>query len=303
MDDAPPSPLSQEPADAPARTQDWVIVGDSVPGHSHILNGLPCQDCFTVISIDRSWLLMITSDGAGSSPNSQRGSALLCTTIAPGLIAELVKTRVLDLSKGLPSVEEWARIGNAAFARMREELRGRAVEQGLESSEFNATLSVALFSTSGLLVGHLGDGRGAYLNAANEWVAAMRPHKGEEPNQTVFVSSKWDALEKSANGVPIPEFAVYEGPIRAVALLTDGMEKHAFECSVMDMATTKWTDPNTPFQRFFTPLRSSVLTKSALQDELNAAWSRFLKEGTPAMKLEHDDKTLVLACLLEEQQT
>jgi hypothetical protein len=300
MDSIPPITEDQTPSKHPPGGSRWVLVGNSVHGHSHILNGLPCQDCFNALSISRSWQLIVTSDGAGSSVNSQRGSALLCTTIVPRLFRELVETGELDLNNGPPTADDWNRIGLSAFKRIRQQLRTYSDEQGLVPSEFNATLSIALFSPEGLLVGHIGDGRGAYLNAHDEWIASMRPHKGDEPNQTVFISSKWDALERSPNGVPVPEFAVHQGPIRAVALLTDGMEKHAFECSVMDAKTSQWSDPNTPYQRFFAPLRATLLSKAGQQDELNEAWTRFLLEGTPGIKKEHDDKTFVLACLLED---
>ncbi len=131
----------------------------------------------------------------------------------------------------------------------------------------------------------------------------MSPHKGDEPNQTLFLSSMWGSVDLMPNGVPVPEFRVHAGPIHAVALLTDGMEKHAFECSIMDPTTSQWSDPNVPFHRFFAPLRTVLLNGHGQQEELNEAWSRFMAEGTPAMKLEHDDKTIVLACYLNEQHS
>lgn len=283
--------------------QRWIFVGDSVQGYNHVASGLPCQDCYNALSLDRNWQLMVTSDGAGSSINSQRGSAALCTNIVPRLISGLFETGELNLNAGLPSREDWARVGGVAFRRMREEVIRIAESQGMDPAEYNSTISIAIFSEAGLLIGHVGDGRGAYLKSNNEWAASMLPHKGEEPNQTVFLNSKWDTLEFAPNGAPLPEFSVFEGPIRAVALLTDGMEKHAFQCSVIDPATSQWSDPNIPYPRFFSPLHSIVLNSSTQQGDLNEAWTRFLTEGTPALKMEHDDKTLVLACLLDESHT
>lgn len=300
---AAPGPMVPPTSGGLGHSTRWVTVGVSVPGRGHVHSGIPCQDSFNVFSINRSWQLMVTSDGAGSALHSQRGSTELCTTIVPRLFSELVETGDLNLENGLPSQDEWARIGGVSFKRMREELTKIAEGEGLSPSEYNATVSIALFSKAGLLVGHIGDGRGAYLNSCNEWVPSMRPHKGEEPNQTVFLSSKWDSLEFSPNGVTLPEFSIYEGPIHAVALLTDGMEKHAFECSVIDPMTSEWSDPNKPYPRFFSPLRSVLLDNHAQQEELNEAWTRFLTVGTPALEQEHDDKTFVFACLLDEQNT
>ena len=82
--------------------------------------------------------------------------------------------------------------------------------------------------------------------------------------------------------------------------MSDGCENHSFECSKMNPITKEWSDPNVPFPKFFNPLMG-YLAKSKKDgksnDEINTEWSKFISEGTPGLKNESDDKTLILGIL------
>ena len=65
---------------------------------------------------------------------------------------------------------------------------------------------------------------GYHDNTNGEWLPLFRPHKGEEANQTLFITSAWEGLAE-LGGVLVPESHVYRGDIDALCLLSDGMEK------------------------------------------------------------------------------
>ncbi|MBK7438376.1 MAG: protein phosphatase 2C domain-containing protein [Saprospiraceae bacterium] len=50
------------------------------------------------------------------------------------------------------------------------------------------------FSKSGLICSHIGDGRAGYQDNENTWHSVLEPFKGEEANQTIFITSDiWES--------------------------------------------------------------------------------------------------------------
>src|ERR1043166_3667928 len=131
----------------------------------------------------------------------------------------------------------------------RNNLLAFAKEKGYEFSSLACTIIVVIYTPNGLLVTHVGDGRAGYC-LEGEWKPLIVPHKGEEANQTIFLSSKIWAQDDSfiMSGVPVPESKVVEGKVAAFTLMSDGCEHHAFECSKIDPTTHRWSDPNLPSQ-------------------------------------------------------
>ena len=85
--------------------------------------------------------------------------------------------------------------------------------------------------------------------------------------------------------------------------MSDGCEKAAFECNLYDAENKTFFDPNLPFGPFFNP-NVKALKKLALenktQEEINELWAGFLTNGNERFRTEMDDKSMILACLLDD---
>lgn len=281
-----------------SHSDNWFIVGASAIGKSHITSNKPCQDNHYCGSIGNGWGIAISCDGAGSADYSDLGSEFVAKD-AYRIFKEFIENNGYHNKNILPSDNEWNLIAKEAFNQIYKNLEIFAKSRGLETNSVACTIIVIIYSPSGLLVAHLGDGRAGYCNEDREWKSAMIPHKGEEANQTIFISTTAWQNDNSflMSGVPVPESRVIrERPI-AFTLMSDGCEAHSFECSKMDATTNKWHDPNSPFPNFFNPLvehlRELSISKVSIADA-NAKWRKFVEEGTQGIKDESDDKTLIL---------
>ena len=127
------------------------------------------------------------------------------------------------------------------------------------------------------------------------------PHKGDEANATVFITYENIFKDMMISGVKLPECRVIDEVATAFALLTDGCEKHSFFCSKFDQEINQWSDPNMPAEKFFNPLIENLKNLKATNEtltEANTKWIKFLNEGTPNLKSEPDDKTMILGILI-----
>jgi hypothetical protein len=129
----------------------------------------------------------------------------------------------------------------------------------------------------------------------------MRPHRGEEANQTVFVTSAWkeDDAAKLGN-IPIPECVVVREKIRAFVIMSDGCEHHTYVCSNIDSISGQWSDPNQPYGKFFEPVYQSLsqmYKNGTSQEEASLLWQNFLQQGK-GFENELDDKTMILGLMV-----
>lgn len=286
------------PSDAPG----WYIVGASAIGSSHVKDNKPCDDNHYCISIENKWGVAVASDGAGSAANSQQGSQFISRLAAENFREAVINNKWASQNM-LPSQEEWSNVARIELNDLLGSLHNYAEEANIPFKSLACTLIVVIFSPLGLLVTHIGDGRAGFCNRQGEWKSIMIPHKGEEANETVFVTSEelYEPEEVIISTVTAPEFRVINEPPLAFTLLTDGCEKHSFFCSNFDTATNKWSDPNTPSDKFFNSLvenLKTLKTNEVLSAEANQKWIRFLTDGTPGLKNEPDDKTMILGILI-----
>jgi hypothetical protein len=168
---------------------------------------------------------------------------------------------------------------------------------GVDSDLLSCTVIVVIHAPCGVLTSHVGDGRAAFCNTDHEWKAVMKPHKGEEANQTVFIT----ALDADKPGCYVESTVVRESPV-AFALMSDGCESHSFEVNIRDEREERYSDPNRPYPKFFQPLVSTLksLHKSNTpKTEIDQRWRRFIESGTEKLKTESDDKTMILGVLLD----
>ena len=278
----------------------WLIVGASVTGLSHLSANQPCEDSLQVSMITKEFGVAVVCDGAGSAGASEKGSRFI-TTAAVQIFTEIVQQRDWP-TLGMPGDQEWATAGYEGLQKVREQLTRYAAAENLALEEFASTVIIVVFSPTGLLLTHIGDGRAAYCGHNEEWHSMMTPHKGEEMNATFFITSaQWNETALLPNGPTLPESRVIHDAIRGFALLTDGCERHCFEVSKMNETSRRWTDPNLPFAGFFNPIArqlEQMVQEESTHVDIQQHWTNFLLTGTQGLRDESDDKTMVFAILL-----
>jgi hypothetical protein len=280
----------------------WFVVGGSSIGKTHISRNKPCQDNHFCSNIKDAWGIAISCDGAGSADNSQLGSEFVSKK-AVEVFKDSIQLNNFVNNNKLPNEEEWQSISNLALRTINKALADFASEKKIEFNTLACTIIVVIFTPQGLLSCHIGDGRAGYCSANGEWKPLITPHKGEEANQTIFITSSiWlSEVDFKMSNVLVPETRIVNEKVIAFTLLSDGCETHSFDCSKMDDKTGRWIDPNSPSEIFFNPLikqlKSMIINRVSLT-EITASWNKFIEEGTAGIKDEPDDKTLILGILI-----
>ena len=168
------------------------------------------------------------------------------------------------------------------------------LSDGSVVKDFNATALVLLVTPNGMLSAHIGDGRMGYKNQNNEWCSIMTPHKGEEANQTLFVTSSWDKPTTPSfrvAGLTIPEVRLVKERPQVIVLMSDGCEKATWECTMYNEELGKYADKNIPFAGFLNPLIESLDNGN---EERFETLKEIISDGTEACSREQDDKTILL---------
>lgn len=273
----------------------WIVVGTSVIGNSHISMGLPCQDNNKYVYLKNGWGIAITSDGAGSAKHSDTGSRIV---VERGIhyFQSVIEQKQWAERNVLPTEAEWTSIAYTTLKAIRTDLEKFAATKRLELGSLSATIIVVIHTPRGFLTTHVGDGRAGYKDDTDEWKALITPHKGEEANQTIFLTSDfWNLPYYVMSGVMVPEsHVVYCRPV-AFTLMSDGCEHTAWQCNMKNEKTGVFFDPNKPFERFFNPLVDDL--SNGTTNDLKTRWARFIAQGNDSFKNESDDKTMILGVL------
>lgn len=278
-------------------SKQWVTAYASVAGVGHIQYDIPCQDNCAYSSVEGGiWRVAVVCDGAGSAAHSEKGSLFVSQNIAECL-EQILKRNNWHTSPTLPNPTTWRTEAVQALQLVRQRLEAYAKETQIELKDLACTVVTAIYSEAGVLEAHIGDGRAGYRTETGEWKALMTPFRGEEANQTVFITSNiW-----TQEGVDIyVQTSVLEQPITAIALTSDGCEKGSFLVNVYNEETKKYEDLNQPYKQFFEPNVQGLLSlhkEGKSQTEINELWRGFLTDGHKQFKHEIDDKTLILSVL------
>ncbi len=276
---------------------EWVVAYASIIGNGHIAADLPCQDSCTHQRYNATWGIAVVADGAGSASNSEIGSNFVARNTAH-CFEEVLSRNTWNSAEELPSEERWREEALHALQIVRQRLKLNSENNNYKYASLACTVLVALYSPFGILTAHIGDGRAAYSTAPNEWNALIEPFRGNEVNETVFITSNIWTTEGVAKYV---ETGVIKHTIRAFALMSDGCENGSFEVNVWDEEKEKYHDPNRPYVRFFEPNVQGLLQlhkEQKEQEEINAIWGGFLTNGNKSFKHETDDKTMILGIVV-----
>ena len=277
------------------------IIGASLRGRSHIESNTECQDYHMYLNIAEGWHLYIISDGAGSAKYSGRGSKANCSIFSK-LIVEVIRKNDWLSQNALPTELDWHLEFRSICERMKLLYREKADEETVEDTDFNATLMVCLQTPLGIMCGHIGDGRMGYLSQDNIWGSMMKPHKGEEANQTIFLQNNWTKPRipiLKISGVYVPETRILLEQPKAIILMSDGCERSAWQCSIYDSKNGKYSDVNKPHPEFLNPLIESIITE---KEDKMSLFIDIMDKGTKTCEQERDDKTMLLAIMKESYE-
>jgi len=276
----------------------WILAFASTIGSGHILEKKPCQDACKVECYD-NFCITVVCDGAGSYQNSHIGSkqvAELCIYH----FEKVITSKNWNYQKELPNHAIWHEAAKQTLFSIREDLDKFSMSNDLDFRSLACTVILTIALPQGLLVTHIGDGRAGYCNNNLEWYPTITPFHGELANETVFITSDiWndDVIDNYI------ESKVIIDDVKAFCLLSDGCEKASFECNLFDKEKETYFDPNRPFPLFFNPnlrILPELYKQGKSQEEINSLWTRFLMSGNEKLKVETDDKTLILGVRFPE---
>ena len=279
---------------------EWIIVGASVIGRGHIESNMPCQDSNSYASLGNGWGIAITSDGAGSAKHSHVGSKIVVTR-AKAYFEQLILASSWYKNNILPDDITWSKAAFKALKAVRDDMQKFAEEKQAKLESFAATVIVVVHTPMGLLVAHIGDGRAGYQDKSGTWHSLITPHKGEEANQTIFITSDfWNIPFYEMSGVSVPETRVIRESAKSFVLMSDGCEHTSWDCNLYDADKGIYYDPNTPHVAFFNPLIETLKehrTERLPFIDRSEKWSNYLDKGNKSFIKETDDKTMILGTI------
>lgn len=282
-----------------SQLKDWVVAHTSQIGKSHLSSKptIPCQDNHAVKSLPDGWGIAISCDGAGSASMSHKGSKFVAKK-ALDLFNLIISKNNWIQTNSCPTDKQWETICFNAFKQLYFDLEVYANSINLNIKQLATTVIVMVYSPDFLLVSHIGDGRAGYRNLSGEWKPCLSPHKGEEANQTIFLTSTpWLQRGLKVSSVNVPESIVIRDSPSAFTLMSDGCESHAFETGYFNKEKQLFIEKNMPFSGFFEPLVKTLknMKKDNLSnEEIISKWDQFIATGNEKLQHEPDDKTIIL---------
>jgi hypothetical protein len=201
----------------------WVIAKGSSIGGRHIEDNLPCQDSNAVFfNLEMDYGIAIVSDGAGSASHSDLGSKIV---VKKGI--ELLNERFSETSFQELILKEQIEVDTffiEFYKLLYKKFEEYSLENNLPIKSLAATSIIVVFSKYGLICSHIGDGRAGYQDNENIWHSVLEPFKGEEANQTIFITSDiWESPNEFIRTTKV------NNQIQSFTLLTDGCESATFE--------------------------------------------------------------------------
>jgi hypothetical protein len=277
-----------------------IFLSTSQIGKSHLQssNKIPCQDSNRFINFGNGWGVVVVADGAGSAKLSHIGSNFVTEQVSK-LIQEAFRLYKWNIYQELPSDAVWNELIFSVFMKVRQQLLRYAEENNVKITDYASTVIVTLFSPYGLAVAHIGDGRAGYCDANNEWHSMFTPHKGEEANQTLFLTSDlWVNNDLLVNGTKVPETNIVStSDYKAFTLMSDGCEQACFELGHYDSVRDFFVIQNKPYNNFFNPLIEKIKTdylNNMSKEDIRVFYDNIISSGNEKLKEEMDDKTLFI---------
>lgn len=279
------------------KTDNILLYGMSIQGIGHIGDNIPCQDYHQVeiLNAKKNIGIVVISDGAGSAKNSAEGSKLVCESSIKYLKMAIEKLQWNDL-KNLPDEKLWNKVVREVIRLVQIDLNEKAKTMECELKSLAATFILLYFTPENTFLAHVGDGR-AGVKTDDGWKAILTPHKGEEANQTVFISNEiLYPADLKISGVFIPETLVVEKPISAFILMSDGCEDGLWTKNrkeILPDGDFRYVTLNQPFAPAIEKL-IQVIQDKQFENQKEEVLFQFLDRYNNNLKSEVDDKTVCL---------
>ena len=191
---------------------DWTYASASSIGTSHLQSAHPvCQDFHACAYIGEiSALIVVVSDGAGSSSRAEEGAELTCKYVLDRL-SKATESSLLSIDFSRTVLED-----------LRDLLRQLAADAKIKLREFACTMLVAIVLPTRSVFWQIGDGAMCFRCAGEDhYNFAFWPEKGDYANVTFFVTD--DSAQERL------EFDIIERQILEFASFTDGLERLALD--------------------------------------------------------------------------
>ena len=250
----------------------WLVIGASEVGTSHVEVGRACEDsCWAQVGTTAAGMQLLqlfVADGAGSASNGGKGADL-----AIQAAVDFIDQKLQESEFGLSD-----ELATQCVMAIRDKIYAQADAAKLKARDFACTFLGVLSSELATLVFQIGDG-GIVLDVGEGLEVPVVPMSGEYANMTHFLTDE-DAINQLVT-------KTYPAIALRVAVFSDGLQRLA-----LNMADNTAHEPF--FNNFFNVLAA---TNPDQEDQLHNALIRFL-QSTSVNERTDDDKTLALAVLL-----
>ena len=277
-----------------------LLFGMSLQGRGHIDDNVPCQDYHMVeiLDVERNIGIAVVSDGAGSAKKSAEGSQIVCESSIKYLKMAIEKLQWGDLNN-LPDEMLWRKVIREVIRLVQIDLNEKAKSLECELRSLAATFILLYFTPERSYFAHVGDGR-AGVKTSDGWKSILTPHKGEESNQTVFVSNEiLSPADLTISGVSVPEIQVIETPISAFILMSDGCEEGLWiknKREDLPDGDFRYVQLNQPFSPAIDKL-VQVIQDKRYDNQREDVLFQFMDRYNENLKVEVDDKTICLGII------
>ena len=180
-----------------------ITYGMSIVGDSHISKCIPCQDYHAYKLLENGWVVAAVADGVGSAKHSEVASKMACEAV------------IEECDKNIRDSYPWNDVKNVlknAYKSADEKIKEYVYKIGDSITDYDTTLSVAVYNGENLIYGHSGDGGIVALSASGDYLKVTHPQKEEG----VYVVPLRAGEERW-------EFGEVSEKVSSVLLATDGV--------------------------------------------------------------------------------
>lgn len=181
------------------------MYGTSLCGTAHAKDGRSCEDAHGYKQLKNEWVFACVADGVG---NAGRGGEGARTAVDAAM--RFVDTVAIDVW----SDEDLLSVMRGVFLAALCAVTKYAREQNAADEQFDTTFTAVLYLGVKTVVGHSGDGGVIGLNLVDDCVALTSRQQQVVDGFAYVIPLRYNAGWK---------FAVYDQPMKAVLLATDGI--------------------------------------------------------------------------------
>jgi hypothetical protein len=279
------------------------------PAHKKQVPAIPCQDAGIATTLSNGWIVLIASDGAGSSLHSDVASRFCVQELLTILQKNhhYLEKLVVNGQFTPDAANTWESLSLDMFMQVRNALLEKATTENLAAQHLHCTLLMTLLCPAGFLTAHVGDGRAGYTDQAAH--ALLTPFMTFVAGATYFlIKEGWEDIFR-ATCTPVSA-----SEVQYFFVSTDGCQSYITDQQAKApssgpfdaiLGEEAYYDGNLPYHPFFVGLIDSLREENDAEGR-NLRLYRLLDQGVYALKGEEnvlqslihpsleDDKTLLL---------